>query len=124
MLDLDEITLKNAEIFWLVLSGVGGSADGWRCCRGAPGRLPHLPPSAPKYPPPSITSSLLFFVFAKMGATSTASGQLDVNLFLSEKRGGKSQICTVLVVAVSEIWREMHCPISMEQSATLSSLFS
>ena len=34
VLDLDEvnITLKNAEIYGLVLSGEGGSANGWRCC--------------------------------------------------------------------------------------------
>ena len=34
VLDLDEVnvTLKNAEIFGSVLSGKGGSADGWRCC--------------------------------------------------------------------------------------------
>jgi hypothetical protein len=33
-LDLDEVnvTLKNVEIFGLVLSGEGGSANGWRCC--------------------------------------------------------------------------------------------
>jgi hypothetical protein len=30
----------------------------------------------------------LLFVFAEVGATSTASGRLEVNLFLSEKRGG------------------------------------
>ena len=31
---LDEVivTLKNAEIFGSVLSGEGGSANGWRCC--------------------------------------------------------------------------------------------
>jgi len=34
VLDFDEVkaTLKNAEIFGLVLSGEGGSANGWRCC--------------------------------------------------------------------------------------------
>ena len=33
VLDLDEVnvTLKNAEIFGSVLSGEGGSANGWRC---------------------------------------------------------------------------------------------
>ena len=32
--DLDEVnvTLENAEIFRSVLSGEGGSANGWRCC--------------------------------------------------------------------------------------------
>jgi ABC-type oligopeptide transport system ATPase subunit len=34
VLDLDEVsvTLKKAEIFGLMLSGEGGSANGWRCC--------------------------------------------------------------------------------------------
>ena len=34
VLDLNEVNtkLKNAEIFGLVLSGEGGSANGWRCC--------------------------------------------------------------------------------------------
>jgi hypothetical protein len=34
VLHLDEVnvTLKNAEIFGSVLSGEGGSANGWRCC--------------------------------------------------------------------------------------------
>jgi hypothetical protein len=41
----------------LVLTGEGGSADGWRCCRGAPGRLPHLPPATPNNPPPSGVGS-------------------------------------------------------------------
>jgi hypothetical protein len=35
-----------------------------------------------------------------MGATSTASGRLEVNLFLSEKRGGKSHFGIILVSAV------------------------
>ena len=36
-----------------------------------------------------------------MGATSTASGRLEVNLFLlSEKRGGNSHFGTFLVSAV------------------------
>ena len=34
VLDLDEVdvTPKFAEVFGSVLSGVGGSAGGWRCC--------------------------------------------------------------------------------------------
>jgi hypothetical protein len=34
VLDLDElnVTLKNVEMFGSVLSGEGGSANGWRCC--------------------------------------------------------------------------------------------
>jgi hypothetical protein len=33
-----------------VLSGVGGSTGGWRCCWDAPS-LPQLPPAIPKNPP-------------------------------------------------------------------------
>jgi len=40
-----------------------------------------------------------FLVFAEMGATSTASGRLEVNLFLSEKRGGKSHFGIILLVS-------------------------
>jgi hypothetical protein len=34
IVDLNEvdITLKSAKTFRLVLSGEGGSAEGWRCC--------------------------------------------------------------------------------------------
>ena len=34
VLDLDEVnvTMENAEIFGSMLSGEGGSANGWRCC--------------------------------------------------------------------------------------------
>jgi len=49
--------------------------------------------------PPSLLVCCLF-VFAEMGATSTASGRLEVNLFLSEKRGGKSHFGIILVSAV------------------------
>jgi len=37
-----DVTPRFAEVFGSVLSGVGGSAGGWRCCRGAPS-LPQLP---------------------------------------------------------------------------------
>jgi hypothetical protein len=40
-----------------------------------------------------------------MGATRKTSGRLEVNLFLSENRGGKSHFGTVLVSDVSGIWR-------------------
>jgi len=36
-----------------------------------------------------------FYVFAAMGVTSTKSGRLEVNLSLSEKRGGKSHLGTI-----------------------------
>jgi hypothetical protein len=64
VLDLDEVdvTLRFAEVFVLVLSGVGGSTGSWRCCCGAPS-LPQLPPATPKNPPPC--SSLLFSCFCR-----------------------------------------------------------
>ena len=56
ILDLDEVdvTPRFAEVFGSLLSGVGGSAGGWRCCWGAPS-LPQLPPATPKNPPPDIS---------------------------------------------------------------------
>ena len=62
VLDLDEVnvTLENAEISGLVLSGESGSVGGgWWCCRSAPG-LPQLPLATPENPPPFIASLLLF----------------------------------------------------------------
>jgi len=54
-----------------------------------------------------------------MGVTSTKSGRLDVNLSLSGKRGGKSHLGTILLSAVSGIWRfcmviRLLLPISLE----------
>ena len=46
-----------------------------------------------------------FCVFAAIGVTSTKSGRLEVNLSLSGKRGGKSHLGTILLSAVSEIWK-------------------
>ena len=54
--------------------------------------------------PPTLVSCC-FCVFAAMGVTSTKSGRLEVNLSLSGKRGGKSRLGTILLSAVSEIWR-------------------
>jgi hypothetical protein len=106
VLDLNKVnvTPRFAEVFRSVLSGVGGSTStgGWRCCWGAPG-LPQLPPATPKNPPPC--SSLFFRVFAEIKVTSTISGRLEVNLSLSEKRGGKSHLGTIRLSAVSGIWR-------------------
>jgi hypothetical protein len=91
VLDLDkvDVTPSYAEVFGSVLSGVGGSTGGWRCCWGAPSPF-QLPPATPKNPPLYI--SLLFLCFAAMGVTSTKSGRLEINLSLSEKRGGKSHL--------------------------------
>jgi len=68
--------------------------------------------------PPTLVC--YFCVFAALGVTSTKSGRLEVNLSLSGKRGaGKSHLGTILLSAVSEIWRfcmviRLLLPISME----------
>jgi len=53
--------------------------------------------------PPAIVCC--FCVFAEVGVIITISGRLEVNLSLSEKRGGKSHLGTILLSAVSGIWR-------------------
>jgi hypothetical protein len=60
ILDLDEldVTPSLVEVFRSMLSGVGGSTGGWRCCWDAPS-LHQLPPATPKNPPPYI----VVFVF-------------------------------------------------------------
>ena len=60
-----------------------------------------------------------FCVFAARGVTSTKSGRLEINMSLSEKRGGKSHLGTILLSAVSGIWRfcmaiRSLLPISLE----------
>ena len=67
--------------------------------------------------PPTLVCGLC--VFAAMGVTSTKSGRLEVNLSLSRKWGGKSHLGTILLSAVSGIWRfcMVICsllPISLE----------
>ena len=67
--------------------------------------------------PPTLVCCLC--VFATMGVTSTKSGRLEVNLSLSGKRGGKSRLGTILLSAVSGIWRccmviRSMLPISLE----------
>ena len=106
------VTLKNAEIFGSVLSGEDGSADGWRCCRDAPGRFAHLPPTTPKYLPPSITSSLLLFCFGgdvskKQYSIRAAEGKL----FSSKKCGEKSR----LVILVSAVRYSLYLKILHSQ---------
>jgi hypothetical protein len=56
ILDLDEVdvTPSFAEVFRSMLSGVGGSTGGWRCCWDVPS-LPQLPPDTSKNPPPYIS---------------------------------------------------------------------
>jgi hypothetical protein len=101
VLDDVNVTMENAEVFGSVQSGEGGTVGGgWRCCRSAPG-LPQLHPAAPKNPPPFI-ASLFLFCFCRDG--STASGRLELNLLLSEKRSGKSYFGIFYLSAVSGIW--------------------
>jgi hypothetical protein len=59
------------------------------------------------------------YVFAEVGVTSTISGRLEVHLSLSEKRGGKSHLGTIMLSAFSGIWRfciviRSLLPISLE----------
>ena len=65
--DVDEVdvTPSFAEVVRSVLSGVGGSTGGWRCCWDAPSP-PQLPPATPNNPPPYI--SLLFLCFCSGGS--------------------------------------------------------
>ena len=72
--------------------------------------------------PPAVVCC--FRAFAEIGVTSTKSGRLEVNLSLSEKRGGKSHLGTTLLPAVSGIWRfctviRSLLPISMETTHDL-----
>jgi hypothetical protein len=101
-----------------------------RCCLrlvallvagGAAGVLPvslSCPLPLRRTHPPTVVCC--FRVFAEIGVTSTISGRLEVNLSLSEKRGGKSHLRTILLSAVSGIWRfcmfiQSLLPISMER---------
>jgi len=106
LLDLDEVdvTPSNAEVFRSVLSGVGGSTNGWRCCWGAPSP-PQLPLATTKNPFPYISFLFIVLLFAAMGVTSTKSGRLEVNLSLSGKRGGKSYLGTILLSAIAQYTR-------------------
>ena len=67
VLDLNEVdvTPRFAEVFGSMLSGVGGSGGGWRCCWGAPS-LPQLPPATPKNPPPCSCLLLLFMLLQRL----------------------------------------------------------
>ena len=117
-LDLDEVddTPRFAGVFRSMLSGVGGSTGGWRCCWGAPS-LPQFPPATSKNPPPYI--NLLFLCFCSNGSNQHKSGRLEVNRSFSEKRGGKRHLGTNLLLAVSGTWRfcmviRLLLPISLE----------
>ena len=74
ILDFDEVyvTPSLVEVFRSVLSGVGGSTGGWRCCWDALS-LPQLPPATPKNPPPYISLTfLLKNIFNYSGKTNGA----------------------------------------------------
>jgi len=71
----------------------GGAAEVLPVSLSCPLSLRRTPPL-----PPMLDCS--FFVFARMGAIRTASGWLEVNLILSEKRGGKSHFGILLVSVV------------------------
>jgi len=53
--------------------------------------------------PPTLVCCVC--VFAAVGVTSTKSGRLEVDLSLSGKWGGRSHLGTILLSAVSGIWR-------------------
>jgi hypothetical protein len=56
ILDLDKVgvTPSLVEVFRSVLSGVGGSTGGWRCCWDAPSLF--------QFPPATSKNPLLYFV--------------------------------------------------------------
>ena len=80
ILDLNEVdvTPRFAEVFGSVLSGVDGSAGGWRAVGVLPASLKCMPPATSKNPPPTLVCC--FCVFAAMGVISTKFGWLEVNL--------------------------------------------
>jgi len=104
ILDFDEVDVMPsfAEVFRLVLSGVGGCISGCIAAGVLPVSLNCPLPLRRTHPP---TLVCCFCVFAVMGVTSTNSGRLEVNLSLSEKRDGKSHLGTILLSAVLGIWR-------------------
>jgi len=66
VLDLDEVDVAPwfAEVFRSLLSGVGGSTGGWRCCWGAPS-LPQFPPATSKTHPPTLVCVFCVFAVAR-----------------------------------------------------------
>jgi len=110
-----DVTPSFAEVLRSVLSEVGGSNGGWRCCWGAPS-LPQLPPATLKNPPPYI--SLLFLCFCSDGSNKhkiwAAGGAKSIFIW---EAGVKSHLGTILLSAV--IWRSCMVirsllPVSME----------
>jgi len=90
-------TLKFSWTFGLVMSREGGSADGLRCSQS-----PSVARSGchSKEPTSSLHYSFVIWLLQKqMGATIIAPEPLEVDMFLPEKRSGKSHINTILVSA-------------------------
>ena len=89
VLDLDELDVAPSfvEVFRSMLSGVGGSAGGWQSAGVFPVSLSCPLPLRRTHPPAVVCC---FRVFAEFGVTNTISGRLEVNLSLSEKRGGRA----------------------------------
>jgi hypothetical protein len=100
-----------------ILSGGGGSAGGvWRCCWSAPSP-PQLPPATSKNPP-SFIASLLLYWFCGDGSNQYSIRTAEVNLFLSEKRGGKSHFGIIMVSAAYKASRSL-LPLSMQTKLDL-----
>ena len=126
VLDLDEVdvTPSFAEVFRSVLSGVGGSTGGWRCCWSA-SCLAQLLPATSKNPPPYIGLLLLCFCSNKSNQHKIwAAGGESV---LSEKRGGKSHLGTIYFQLFQEsgdfVWSSGRCYLyPRRQCMTLRSL--
>ena len=111
-----DVSPRFAEVFRSVLSGVGGATGG---CLAVLLRCSQSPSIAPCHFEDFTPLHWFVVFFAVLGVTSTKSGQLEVNLSISGKRGGKSHLGTILLSAVSGIWR--YCmaicsllPISLE----------
>jgi len=128
VLDLDEVDVAPSfvEVFRSVLSGVGGCTGGWRCCWGVLS-LPQFPPANSKNPPPTLVCC--FFGFAAMGVTSRISVRLEVNLSISEKRGGKSHLLGAILFRLIQhsgdfAWSSVRCCLYLwRQRMILRSLF-
>ena len=105
VLDIDEVDVTPSflEVFRSVLSGVGGSTGGWRCCCGAPS-LPQLPPATSKNPPPPYIS-LLFLCFCSAGSNRHKIWAAEGKSVFIWEAGWNEPFETILLSAVSEIWR-------------------
>jgi len=69
ILDLDkvDVTPRFAKVFRSMLSGVGGSTGGWRCCWDAPS-LPQLPPPCHSEEPTPPTLVCVFLCYCSDGS--------------------------------------------------------